>query len=38
MFFKNKIVQLLMAFALGAAVLLLPRPEGTKFKITGDEG
>ena len=27
-----------MAFALGVIVLLLPRPEGTKFLIIGDEG
>jgi len=36
MFFKNKWVQLGLAFTLGIIVLLLPRPEGTKFKITGD--
>jgi solute carrier family 13 (sodium-dependent dicarboxylate transporter), member 2/3/5 len=33
---KSKWVQLGIAFALGIIVLLLPRPEGTKFKITGD--
>ncbi len=38
MFFKNKGFQLCLAFALGIVVLLLPRPEGTKFKITGDAG
>jgi sodium-dependent dicarboxylate transporter 2/3/5 len=38
MFFKTKGFQLCLAFALGIVVLLLPRPEGTKFKITGDDG
>jgi sodium-dependent dicarboxylate transporter 2/3/5 len=38
MFFKSKWFQLCLAFALGVVVLLLPRPEGTKFKITGDPG
>ncbi|MBW1758890.1 MAG: DASS family sodium-coupled anion symporter [Deltaproteobacteria bacterium] len=38
MFLKSKGFQLLLALALGVIVLLLPRPEGTKFKITGDEG
>jgi len=33
---KSKWIQLGIAFALGVIVLLLPRPEGTKFKITGD--
>ena len=36
MFLKSKGFQLCLAFALGIIVLLLPRPEGTKFKITGD--
>jgi len=36
MILKSKGFQLCLAFALGAIVLLLPRPEGTKFKITGD--
>ena len=36
MFFKTKGFQLCLAFALGVIVLLLPRPEGTKFRITGD--
>ena len=36
MFFKNKQFQLYLAFALGIIVLLLPRPEGTQFKVTGD--
>jgi len=38
MFFKSTWFQLCLAFALGIVVLLLPRPEGTKFKITGDTG
>ena len=36
MFLKSKGFQLCLAFSLGVIVLLLPRPEGTKFKITGD--
>ena len=36
MFFKTKGFQLCIAFALGIIVMLLPRPEGTKFSITGD--
>ncbi len=36
MFLKNKMVQLCIALALGTVVLLLPRPEGTRFEITGD--
>ncbi len=36
MFIKSKSFQLCFAFALGIIVLMLPRPEGTKFKITGD--
>ena len=38
MFFKSKGFLLCLAFALGAIVLLLPRPEGTKFRIIGDAG
>jgi len=38
MFFKSTGFQLGLAFALGIVVLILPRPEGTKFKIVGDEG
>jgi sodium-dependent dicarboxylate transporter 2/3/5 len=34
--FKSKTVLLCTAFLLGAAVLLLPRPGGTKFNISGD--
>jgi len=37
MFFRTKGFQLCLAFILGIVVLLLPRPEGTKFRITGDE-
>jgi len=37
MFLKNKGVQLVFAICLGIIVLLLPRPEGTKFTITGAE-
>jgi len=36
MFFKTKQFQLGLAFALGIIVILLPRPEGTRFKLTGD--
>ena len=36
MLWKNKFFQLCIAFGLGVLVLLIPRPEGTKFKITGD--
>jgi sodium-dependent dicarboxylate transporter 2/3/5 len=35
MFLKSKQVQLVIALLLGAAVMLLPRPEGKIFKITG---
>jgi sodium-dependent dicarboxylate transporter 2/3/5 len=38
MVFRNKIFQLFLAFGVGAVVLLLPRPEGTRFKISGDPG
>ena len=38
MFFKTKQFQLCFAVALGIIVFFLPRPEGTKFKITGDQG
>jgi sodium-dependent dicarboxylate transporter 2/3/5 len=37
MFLKNKGVQLCLAISLGIVVMLLPRPEGTKFTITGAE-
>jgi len=36
MFFKTRQFQLGLAFALGLIVILLPRPEGTRFKLTGD--
>ncbi len=36
MFLKSKGFQLCLAFSLGVIVMLLPRPEGTRFKITGD--
>lgn len=38
MFYKTRGFQLIIAFALGAIVLLLPRPEGTQFRVTGDDG
>ncbi|MBN1847831.1 MAG: DASS family sodium-coupled anion symporter [Deltaproteobacteria bacterium] len=37
MVLKRKGVQLVLAFALGAVVLLLPRPEGKQFRITGED-
>lgn len=37
MFFKSKWFHICIAIALGVVVLLLPRPEGTKFKITGKD-
>jgi sodium-dependent dicarboxylate transporter 2/3/5 len=37
MFFKSKIFQLCLAILLGAVVFLLPRPEGTMFKVSGDK-
>jgi sodium-dependent dicarboxylate transporter 2/3/5 len=36
MIFRNKLFQLCFAFFISLVVLLLPRPEGTKFKISGD--
>ena len=36
MSFKSKWFQLSLALILGIIVMLLPRPEGTQFKITGD--
>ncbi|MCG8639017.1 MAG: DASS family sodium-coupled anion symporter [Desulfobacterales bacterium] len=36
MFYKTNGFKLCMAILLGIIVFLLPRPEGTKFKITGD--
>ncbi len=35
---RNKIFQLCLAIGIGAGVLLLPTPEGTRFKISGDPG
>jgi len=35
---KSRNFQLCMALLLGAAVLILPSSEGTKFKVTGDSG
>ncbi len=37
MLLKNKWFQLCLAITLGIVVFFLPRPEGTKFKITADE-
>jgi len=36
MFYRKSGFLVLVAFALGIVVLLLPRPEGTMFRITGD--
>ncbi len=36
MFFKSKWFQLILAVLIGITVLVLPRPEGTTFKISGD--
>jgi sodium-dependent dicarboxylate transporter 2/3/5 len=36
MFLKSRGFLLCIAFAVGAIVLLLPRPEGTRFRVTGD--
>ncbi|MFZ7110535.1 MAG: SLC13 family permease [Desulfatiglandales bacterium] len=36
MFYKSKGFQLVLAFLLGLVVFLLPRPEGTKYRIIGD--
>ena len=38
MFFKSNIFKLGMTILLGVIVLLLPRPEGTQFRINGDPG
>ena len=37
MILKNKMFQLALAAALAIVVVLLPRPEGTKFEILGDQ-
>ncbi len=36
MFYKTKSFQLCLALLLGLIVFLLPRPEGTQFRVTGD--
>jgi len=36
--FRSRGFQLAVTICLGAIVMLLPRPEGTKFEITGDPG
>jgi solute carrier family 13 (sodium-dependent dicarboxylate transporter), member 2/3/5 len=36
MFFKSKLLHLFLALFTGAIVLMLPRPDGTRFKISGD--
>src|SRR6056297_24388 len=38
MFFKSNLFKLGIGILLGAIVLFLPRPEGTKYEITGDAG
>ena len=38
MLLKSRWFQLGMALLLGTAVMLLPRPEGTRFRIVGDPG
>ena len=38
MFYKTNGFKLCAALLVGVIVFLLPRPEGTQFKITGDEG
>ena len=37
MLLKNKYLQLCIAVGIGLVVMLLPRPEGTKFEIIGDQ-
>jgi len=36
MFYKTNGFKLCIALLIGVVVFFLPRPEGTKFKITGD--
>jgi sodium-dependent dicarboxylate transporter 2/3/5 len=36
--FKSRGFMLAIAVLLGIVIMLLPRPEGTRFKITGDDG
>jgi len=38
MFFKSNGFKLCIGLMLGVIVMLLPRPEGTKYKISGDSG
>ncbi|MBU8849054.1 MAG: DASS family sodium-coupled anion symporter [Desulfobacterales bacterium] len=38
MFYKTNEFKLCMALLVGVIVFLLPRPEGTQFKVTGDAG
>lgn len=35
---KSKNIQIILAFLVGATIMLLPRPEATQFKISGDAG
>ena len=37
MFYKTNGFKLCVALLVGVIVFLLPRPEGTQFKVTGDE-
>lgn len=37
MILKNKMFQLIISLSIGVLVMALPRPEGTTFKIVGDE-
>ncbi len=37
MFYKSNGFKLCVAIVIGVIIFLLPRPEGTKFKVTGDE-
>ncbi len=36
MFYKTNGFKLCMALLVGVIVFLLPRPEGTQYKVTGD--
>jgi solute carrier family 13 (sodium-dependent dicarboxylate transporter), member 2/3/5 len=35
---RNQAIQLLVALGIGVVIMLLPRPEGRKFRIVGDPG
>ena len=37
-FLKSKHFQILVAVLLGAIIMMLPRPEGTQFRVSGDSG